>query len=121
MVARKISTSATPVELALDGETSRFVISANTAWSFTALLIARNNTNNNTSGYEFKGVIKRDGANNTTIVGSVVKTVLAEDDSTTDANCTADDTNEALQFTFTGVNSQTYRAVVTVWLTQVKL
>jgi hypothetical protein len=39
---------------------------------------------------------------NTAIVGSVVKTVLAEDDATWDANVTADDTNDSLKITVTG-------------------
>lgn len=67
--------------------------------------------------YRIKGLIKRDGSNNTTYVSAAEeKTIIYEDDATCDVALTADDVNEALQIEVTGAANRNIN-----WLADVKL
>lgn len=92
----------TPTEIyCANYSTSRFTINANSALAFRVTVVARDDTAGDVAMYTFEGLIKRDGAGNTTM--SVCnKTVVHEDDATWDCAVTADDTNEALVITVTG-------------------
>ena len=96
------TTNNTPAEI-LCGETpnERFTIRAKSALAFTILAVARDNVNNHVAAYKIEGLIKRDGANNTTLSWSN-KTVQHEDDATWDIAVTADDVNESLKIEVTG-------------------
>ena len=123
LVARNTTSGTTPSDLFLDGVDDRLVLPANTSWGFTVSVVGRT-TDAGTGAeqsayYELKGLIKRDGASNTTLVGSVTKTVLAEDDATWDVDVTADDTNEALDIAVTGGTGDNVRWVATIQLTEV--
>lgn len=124
MVARKITTDATAnVELFLDGNDDRMVLPANRTWGFRIMLGARQTAGSGTVGdsaiYEFKGGIKRDGSNNTALVGTVTKTVIAEDVAAWDAQVTADDTNESLKIDVTGEAGKTIHWVACIELVEV--
>ena len=101
----------TPIEMRAGGQVSqRYNIKENSCVTFTILVSARDNTSGDCAAYKFEGLIKRDGANNTTM--SVVnKTVIHEDDASWDCNVTADDTNESLKIEVTGDASNTVRWV----------
>ncbi len=112
------TTSATPSELRTF-DSARLTISASRVWHFDAVVIGQGQTvaNNDYAVYKFTdGVLFRDNANNTTLLVAPTKTVLAESDATTDANITADNTNEALAITVTGVAAENW-----VWLGYVTL
>lgn len=105
--------NATPVSIS-GSLTSYFVVPANSSSIFEAKVIARqtagtSGTVGDTAAWELKGVIKRDGAGNTTLVGSVSKTSIGEDTATSawDVDITADDTNEAIEATVTGEANKT--------------
>lgn len=123
LVMRNTTSGTTPAELYLDGSSARAVLPANTSWGFTVNVVGR--TTDGGSGaeqsgyYEIKGLIRRDGANNTVLVGYTTKTTIAEDDATWDVTASADDTNEALNITCTGGSGDTVRWVATINLTEV--
>lgn len=119
LVARIITTNATPLELYLNGSTERLSIASDTTWVFRILVVARRaNGDNESAGYEFKGVIDNN-AGTTALVGSVTKTVLAEDMPAWDCDVTADDTNDALIITATGEAGKTIRWVAKIELVEV--
>lgn len=96
------TTNNTPTIMWIDGEAvNRFTIRAQSALTFKIMVTARDNTTGDCAAYLFDGLIKRDGANNTTLC-VCNKTVLHEDDATWDCDVATDDTNEALQITVTG-------------------
>jgi hypothetical protein len=105
------TTSDTPTVLNLDATaTNRFTIAANTALAVDILLVARRSDTQDKwlVARRFLG-IRRDGSNNTSLIGSVQ--TLGVDQSagspTWTFALTADDTNEALQLEVTGAASET--------------
>lgn len=118
-VLRRSTTNSTPAELFLNGSSLRLTIPSDTTYAFRILLVARRtNADNESAAYEFVGCIDNN-AGTTALVGSVTKTVIAEDTSAWDADVTADNTNDALTITVTGENSKTIYWVATVWTTEV--
>lgn len=98
----KQTTNATPAYLpAAYYGGSRFKIREESVLAFRITVVGRDNIADEIAMYTFEGAIKRDNANNTTMV-ICNKTVVHEDDATWDCNVTADDTNEALAITVTG-------------------
>jgi hypothetical protein len=105
------TTNATPLILNLDATaTNRFTIAASTALAVDILLVARRSDTQDKwlVARRFLG-IRRDGSNNTSLIGSVQ--TLGVDQSagspTWTFALTADDTNEALQLEVTGAASET--------------
>ena len=121
----KQTTNATPTTLASDsnsaGSTNQLVLLNNSALAFKGTCIAGVTGAGNTKAWEFRGAIKR-GANaaSTTLVGSVIKDVLAYDSGAAawDVDFTADTTNGALQVTVTGQASTTIRWVCKIETTE---
>jgi len=119
LVARISTTNATPTELRLDGSSVRITIVTDTTWAFYILLVARRtDADNESAAYEFVGCIDRNGST-TALVGTVQKTVIAEDTAAWDADVTADDTNDAMAITVTGEASKTIRWVAYIRLVEV--
>ena len=104
--------NATPTVLA-GAAVSRLVLPVDTTWAFSILLVARRtDADNESAAYEFVGCIDRNApASSTALVGTVTKTVLAEDTAAWDADVDADTTNGALRITVTGEASKTIRWV----------
>lgn len=116
---RRSTSNNTPSELFLDGSSSRLTIPSDSTYAFRIQLVARRtDADNESAAYEFVGCIDNN-AGTTALVGSVTKTVLAEDTAGWDADVTADNTNDALIITVTGENAKTIRWVATVWTTEV--
>lgn len=119
LVARKSTTNATPAELFLDGASARCTIATDTSWAFEITVIARRtDADNESAAYQFLGCIDRNGST-TALVGSVAKTVIAEDTAAWDCNVTADDTNDALIITVTGEAGKTIYWVAKIELVEV--
>lgn len=78
----------------------------------------RTDADNESAAYKLEGCIDRNGAT-TALVGSVTKTVIAEDDADWDVTAEADDTNEALVIKVTGEAGKTIRWVARIELTEV--
>ena len=103
--------------LYLDGTSILATISASTVWSFRVMIVGTNDAQSETFSYEIVGQIKRDAANNTTLMASSVTTIF-ETDSDFDARVTADDTNEAL---LVEVTDATSGSSVIRWVARVEL
>jgi len=100
-----VTFDASPYQLRVGNRTNTHcTLAANTAAMFHVDLLARDNAAGNVKAWRFSGIIKRDGSNNTSIVGTPTKDVLGADSgaSAWDATVTADDTNEALAVQVTG-------------------
>jgi hypothetical protein len=114
------TTNNTPEELFLDGDggSARMTIASDTTWAFHILVTARRtDADNESAAYDFIGCIDNN-AGTTALVGSVTKTVVAEDTAAWDCNVTADNTNDALIITATGENSKTIQWVAFIQLVE---
>ncbi len=82
--------------------TSKIPVQSNQAIHFSARIVGRALTGES-AAYTLQGLIKRGaGVATTALVGSVTKTVLAEDDASWDVTAVADTTNGALDIQVTG-------------------
>ena len=121
---RRATADATQTELTIDGGTpdaaSRLILPAETTWQFTIQLSAYNDTDNLAAGYYFKGLIRRDAANGTSLIGSLSKDIWEEGAmSACDATVEADDTNESLVIKVTGIAAKNIRWYATIRTNQV--
>jgi hypothetical protein len=127
IVISRDTTDATQSELTIGGgvysSLARLTLQANRTWGFTVNIVARQTAGSGTVGdsgiYKIEGGIKRDGSNNTALVGVITKTILAEDQSAWDVTAEADDTNECLVIKVTGEASKTIHWVAKVDLVEV--
>ena len=109
----------TQTEIFIDGGASQMTIATDTTWTFSSLVAARSTTGTDASaGYKIEGVIKNDGGT-TSLVGTVAKTVFAEEDATWDATVAADNGTNALAFLVTGDTTDSVSWVATVNKTEV--
>ena len=116
---RRQTTNATPSSLLLDGSSLRLTIPTDTTWAFRILAVARRtDADDESAAYQLLGCIDNN-AGTVALVGSVTKTVIAEDTAAWDFNASADNTNKALTVTATGENSKTINWVARVEATQV--
>lgn len=124
------TTNSTTTSLSTDGNTAgannRIVISANTTWVFTIQLAARQTggaagTVGDSRFVTLEGCIKRDGANNTSLVGIISENKIAEDSGAANwsVSVIADDTNEALDISVIGETNKTIHWVATIKVTEV--
>jgi hypothetical protein len=75
---------------------------------FDAKVSAYNGTGNGSAWWCYHGAIQRDGSNNTTLVGPLtVSSGVHANFGPHSLAVTADDTNEALDFSFTSANANT--------------
>jgi hypothetical protein len=108
VVWRIQTTDATAaVEMFLDGASARYSIITDSTHAFEVLVVARRtDTDNESAAYKFTGCIDNN-AGTTALVGSVTKTVIAEDVAGWDCDIVADDTNDALKVQVTGAAAST--------------
>ncbi len=121
LIARIETTDATPSEMFLDGNSQRITLRIDSTYYFRAKIAARRTDANNESAiYTLEGGIDcNTNAASTAIVGTVTKTVLAEDSVAWDVSATADTTNGTLKLTVTGEAAKTIRWVAWIELVQV--
>ena len=111
----QITTNDTPATMHPNGTagTEYLTIRSNKVYAFTALIAGRNLTDGGGCGYEFKGLIENLGGA-VALIGTVAKTVIAETTAGYDCDITADDTNNCLVITVTGLASKEVRWAATV-------
>jgi len=96
------------------------ILTAETTWTFDIKLSAYNDTDNTTAWWIIRGGIRRNAANGTTLIGSLIEERDYEGTmSGTSAAVTADDTNESLKIAVTGLASKNIRWVAVVDVAQV--
>jgi hypothetical protein len=116
LIARRITTDATPSLLYLDGASIQITLPATTTWAFSITVVARRtDSGEESAAYKFEGVVDRNAA--TALVGTVTKTVLAEDTAAWD--CGVAVSSGALQITATGEAAKTIRWVASIEITSV--
>jgi hypothetical protein len=115
-VLRRATTDATPTALFLDGSAARLTIPVNKAMGFTIQVVGSYQGMSENAYFVRKGLIVND--NSTTTIVGLVETLGTDQKSLgavgTDVTVTADDTNEALIITVTGVAAQNWRWVASV-------
>ena len=121
LVARKSTTNATPAELFLDGSSARIVLQNNSTYFFRAEISARRtDADGESAAYILEGCIDRNAnAASTALVGTVLKTVLAEDNTAWNVEATADTTNGSLKIEVTGEAAKTIYWVAFIRLVKV--
>jgi len=129
MVLRRQTTNATPFLLSADGNapgaTTRVVLPAESAYCFDVYVIATQTggvagTASDSAWWHFRGGIKRDNSNNTSLIGSNVSDTGADAGAAAwTVTVTADDTHEALKIEVTGEANKTIRWVATVQYSRV--
>lgn len=114
------TTDATPTAMTAAG--ANYVIPADTTWAFSALIAARSDETdaNRSMIWEIKGGLTRDESNNTALIGSITKTVIADGASSEfDVTIVANDTAESLSISVTGKAATNVRWGAKVDLMQV--
>lgn len=110
---RTHTVNATGTEAFLDGTggSSRLLIPDDSTWVFKATIVGhRTDATGGHAGYKVEGVIYRmSGAATVTMLGTPVKTVLAESNAPWDINMTADPAHGSLKITVTGQSGKTIR------------
>lgn len=102
-----------------DNSGNALVLPNDTTWLFSILVVARRTDADNESAmYKLEGGIDNN-ANTVALVGTVTKTVLAEDTVAWDVNVLANNTTKTLDVQVTGENAKTIRWVAVVNLVQV--
>lgn len=121
LIARRSTTNNTANQILYLDETSYLLtLPAKTTLTFSIKLSAYNDTDSTAAGWIFRGAIKRDGANNTSIVGSIIEENWKDSAMTnTSASVVADDTNESLNIIVTGLTGKNIRWVAVIDTSQV--
>jgi hypothetical protein len=118
-ILRNVTTDATQTELFIDGASTRAGLPDDTTWFFRVHVVARRtDADDESAGYIFEGVIDRN-AGTTALVGTVAKTIMAEDNAAWDVDVDADATNDSLRIQVTGEAAKTVRWVAKVDTTEV--
>jgi hypothetical protein len=107
---RNSTSDATPTTLFRNGSSTLLVVPARSTWAFKIRVTAYNSTDEIGAAWDVAGAIRRNAASGTALLGSVASTAYTEG-AMSDAvvGVTADDTNEALQISVTGIASKTIR------------
>ena len=84
IVLRRQTTDASAKALLLDGSSLSIEMPENSSWVFNALVTALKSDGSQAAAYRLVGGLRRDGAANPVLVGSVLVTVIGEDDPTWD-------------------------------------
>jgi len=113
-IARIKTTNDTPTGMRLNGSTLRLTIPSGKVFSFIAQITGIKSDGSAVAKYIREGTIKNVGGT-TTMVGSVITVGTDhEDNASTDVAITADDTNDALDISVTGIAAETWRWVAVV-------
>jgi hypothetical protein len=110
-------------ELFIDGSSARLTIIASSVYQFMIQINAIDKTTFDVKTWKVEGTIKRNGSNVTSIVGSVIKTIIAADTATTnwDVQVTADDTNEDLKIEVKHDSANSVRYSLNVFATETRI
>lgn len=105
-------------ELFVDGTggSVRLELQDNSTWTFRAMITGhRTDSDDGHAGFEVSGVIYRgSGANTTSILGQISKTVIARSDSAWDINIVSDTSNGSLKVTAKGEVGKVIRWVALI-------
>jgi len=107
LVMKVQTTNNTQTEVYGDFNYGRIFVASDTTKLFDILIVARRtDANDESAAYRLTGCIDNNGGT-TALVGSVTKTVIAEDTAGWDVDAVADDENDRLAVKVTGENAKT--------------
>jgi hypothetical protein len=120
-VLRAITNNNTVTQMFLNGSATHLALADNCTWKFKVEVIARRtDSTGEHASITVEGAIARDvGAGTTTLIGSLLKTIVARTTVSWDVVVTADNVNGALNISVQGDNGKTIRWVAYVSLVQV--
>ena len=118
-ILRKVTTSGAAKDMFLDGGGYKMVLNPETAWAFTGTVVAIRQSNSDADAWKIEGCIVRDGADNTTLVGSSVTNIGSGGATGWTVSLSADDINEALNIRVDSSVITNIRWVATVRTTEV--
>jgi hypothetical protein len=123
VVVRNQTTDASVTDLFIDGSALTLVVPTDTAWGFVAYVVGRQTggaagSDGDGAYYKLEGMIENT-AGTTALVGSVTKTLIAEDTAAWDVSASADDGNDSLEIKVNGAVNNNINWVATVHLTEV--
>jgi len=114
-----ITTNATTTNLYIDHSSLQMVLPANSTWSFVANICARRtDIMHESASYEIKGCIDNN-SNSVALVGSISKTVIAEDNAPWDVTAIANNTNKSLVLQVTGEAGKTISWLASVDIVEI--
>ena len=125
LLLRGTTTNAAPAVITSDAAVAsainQVILPNDSTFTFSILVVARRtDADNESAAYKFEGCVDRNAnAASTALVGSVTKTVLAEDTVAWDCNVTADVTNGGLAVTVTGEAAKTIRWVASCTVVEI--
>ncbi len=120
LTASTTTTGGTTLDFYLDGSIASqlLTIPSDTTWCFDILIVARRtDANNESAAYRIVGCIDNN-AGTVALVGTVTKTVIAEDTAAWDVDAVADNTAKALVIKATGESGKTIQWVARVTLVE---
>lgn len=118
LVLHNVTTNATPALLFLDEDHSaKAVIPTNGIWGVEVSLIGTTTGHTNTAFYKLNCLVTNT-AGTVAIVGSVLKTIVAETDAAWDATLLANDTDNSLDVQVTGAAATSINWVATMYLVE---
>ena len=107
---RNSTADATATNLFRNGSSTLLIVPARSTWQFNIRVTAYNSADEIGAAWNVVGAIRRNAASGTALVGSVTSTAYTEGTmSGASVTVTADDTNEALQISVTGLASKAIR------------
>ena len=113
------STSGTEVELYRDSNNAQVPLKSQSTVFYEVEVVGRNNTENDTCAFLFKGIMDYNQAGNVLFVGGAKEVVSAGNNSDYDARVIADNTNKSIKVLVTGDTQYEMAWVARVKLTQV--
>lgn len=118
-VARNSTTDATPTSVFLDGTTTRPRVPEDSTWFVTVKIAARRtDADDESAAYQLEACMDRNAGNTAALVGSVTKTVVAEDTAAWDVNLTVN-TSGTVDIRVTGEAAKTIQWVALIEAVQV--
>jgi len=105
-VLRNSTTNNTPTELFLDGSSSRFTIPSGKAYSFLINIIGSQDDGSSVANYVRQFAIKNVGGTTSAVFGPVQ--IGSDNPSGTVVDVSADNTNDSLKITVTGITSENW-------------
>ena len=103
------TTTNAPTRLYRNSSNASISVPAQTTVFFEADIVGRHNSSTDFGSFKIKGVIDRDGSNNTQLIMSQKEVLYAGANNLFDANIVADNTNELLAVEVTGESTKTIR------------
>lgn len=113
------STNGTEIELYRDTNSSQVPLKSQSTVFYEVEVVGRNNTENDTCAFLFKGIMDYNQAGNVVFVGGAKEIVSAGDNSDYDARVITDNANKSLKVLVTGDAQYQMAWVARVKLTQV--